>query len=105
LKAFVKSIDALEDKKDRKNEKPINILRVELTLKPDWNSVISDMVVVSKPDHWNKPYTHKEYETKVKNTFDIKEARIHDCPVIQIGNSTAHQQKLVIRKINHPKFK
>lgn len=47
MKAFVKNIEALEDKRDRnKDSKNVNIFRVELTLKPEWN--IRDLIVVMK---------------------------------------------------------
>jgi transcription elongation factor SPT6 len=76
IKAYVKNIEALEDKRERKNDaKNINIFRVDLTLKPDWNSVLPEMIVVAKPEHWARAYKYEDYVHKVKSTFDLKEAR------------------------------
>ena len=84
----MKNIEALEDKRDRNKEsKNVNIFRVELTLKPEWN--LRDLIVVMKPEFWTKPYPYKEYEEKVKSTFELKEAKYHDCPTIQLGTQVS----------------
>ncbi|CAD8061008.1 unnamed protein product [Paramecium sonneborni] len=106
IKAFVKRIPATEN--NNKNES-INILIIELSLKADWQRWDQEYLKPPKYDPW--PYTnicYDDYCNKVIQTFDqskFKEFDQSTIPLDQMPNKQKQQQKLILRNINHPKFK
>ncbi|CAK75280.1 unnamed protein product (macronuclear) [Paramecium tetraurelia] len=106
IKAYVKKIPATEN--NNKNDS-LNILIIELSLKSDWSRWDQEYLKPSKYDPW--PYSNISYEdycTKVMQTFDQSKFKDFDQPTIpqdQMPNKQKQQQKLILRNINHPKFK
>ncbi|CAD8043009.1 unnamed protein product [Paramecium primaurelia] len=106
IKAYVKRIPATEN--NNKNDS-LNILIIELSLKPDWSRWDQDYLKPPKYDPW--PYSNISYDdycNKVIQTFDQSKFKEFDQPIIpldQMPNKQKQQQKLILRNINHPKFK
>ncbi|CAK85170.1 unnamed protein product (macronuclear) [Paramecium tetraurelia] len=120
VKAYVKRIPATENYNKNEslnistlenNNKTDNfhILFIELSLKPDWQRWDQDYLKPPKYDPW--PYTniyYDDYCNKVLQTFDQSKFKEFDQPTIpqdQMPNRQRQQQKLILRNINHPKFK
>ncbi|CAD8053042.1 unnamed protein product [Paramecium sonneborni] len=106
IKAFVKRIPATEN--NNKNDS-INILIIELSLKPDWQRWDQEYLKPHKYDPW--PYSnicYDDYCNKVIQTFDQSKFKEFDqttIPQDQMPNKQKQSQKLILRNINHPKFK